>query len=54
VGLLIIVSASMFADIGSSGTARARPETAIRLRHPLGYSVDDPSTRPREAAWEAQ
>jgi hypothetical protein len=52
VGLLIIVSASMFADIGSSGTAR--PETAIRLRHPLGYSVDDPSTRPREAAWEAQ
>jgi hypothetical protein len=52
VGLLSILSASMFADIGNSGMAR--PETAIRLPHPLGYSVDDPSTRPREAAWEAQ
>jgi hypothetical protein len=40
VGLLIIVSASMFADIGSSGIAR--PETAIRLPHPLGYSVRRP------------
>jgi pyrimidine operon attenuation protein / uracil phosphoribosyltransferase len=55
VGLLIIVSATMFADSGGSGIrrcSRGRSRTAIRLRHRLEYSVDDPSSRPREAAWE--